>query len=82
MKTIYISKQAEKALNNLPPDRRRQIIDAIKNLPNGDIKPLKGNRAPYKRLRVGSYRAVFKEQNGDIYISKIEPRGDVYKGGF
>ena len=82
MKIIHISKKAKKSFDNLPADRQQQIKDAIKNLPNGDIKPLKGNRAPYKRLRVGSYRAVFKEQNGDIYISKIEPRGDVYKGGF
>lgn len=82
MRNIYISKQAQKALKSLPADRRGQIIDAIRNLPSGDVKPLKGKREPYKRLRVGGYRVVFKEQNGDIYVSKIEPRGDVYKGGF
>lgn len=82
MKTIYISKQAKKNLDSLPADRRGQIIDAIRNLPSGDVKPLKGKREPYKRLRVGGYRVVFKEQGGDVYISKIEPRGGVYKGGF
>ena len=71
MKTIYISKQAKKSLDDLPADRKGQIVDAIRNLPNGDVKPLKGKREPYKRLRVGGYRVVFKEQNGDLYIAKI-----------
>ena len=82
MKTIYISKQAKKSLDSMPQNRQLQIKDAIKSLPSGDVKNLKGKREPYKRLRVGGYRVVFKEQDGDIYISRIEPRGGVYKGGF
>ncbi|MBR3622251.1 MAG: type II toxin-antitoxin system RelE/ParE family toxin [Selenomonadaceae bacterium] len=79
---MHISKQAKKSLDSLPPDRKGQIQDAIKNLPGGDVKSLKGKREPYKKLRVGSYRVLFKEKDGEIYISKIEPRGGVYKGGF
>ena len=76
---ITLNKRAKKALDEMQPKRQAVIKAAIRNLPNGDVKSLVGLK-PYKRLRVGSYRVVFKEQNGEIFITKIESRGDAYKG--
>ena len=78
---IELSKQAVKTLSNLDLKRKTQIIDAIKNIPKGDVKPLKGCKN-YFRLRVGDWRIVFCYKNNDVLlIAKIAPRGDVYKGG-
>ena len=76
---IQYSKQAIKFLNKQPLRIRQLIVQAIKQIPEGDIVKLQG-RDGY-RLRVGSYRVIF-DHDGHIIISKqIGSRGDVYKGG-
>ncbi|MDR3602883.1 MAG: type II toxin-antitoxin system RelE/ParE family toxin [Desulfosporosinus sp.] len=63
-------------------DRNTQvrIINAISQLPFGDVKKLQGNIDDY-RLRVGNYRIVFSKDDENILICviKIAPRGEVYK---
>ena len=78
---IEYSKAAIKIISAL--DKRTQIRmkQAIEAIPRGDIKSLKGT-ASFYRLRVGDWRIVFRYLSDDtIFIEKIAPRGDVYKGG-
>ena len=79
---------AEKYLNRLNADDRDRIDDAIEGLekepPEGDIRPLKGQPGTF-RLKIGSYRAIFRYKDGCIFITHIDPRGQIYnkknKGG-
>lgn len=74
---INYSKQAIKFLNKQDKLTRVRIVDAINQLPKGDVKKLQGEDG--YRLRVGDYRVIF-DRNGDIlYINKIDSRGQVYK---
>lgn len=63
-----IQERISKALNGL----------AIRP-PLGDIKPLKG-QGKVMRLRVGTYRVIFKVNNTEqiVLILTIDNRGDVY----
>jgi mRNA interferase RelE/StbE len=75
---IRYRKAARKYLANLTQAARERVMDAVDELPKGDIKKLSG-RMGY-RLIVGSLRVIF--DFGDdtvIYIINIAPRGDVYK---
>lgn len=75
--TINYSKQAIKFLSKQDKPTRIRIVEAIKNLPQGDVKKLQGQDS--YRLRVGDYRIIF-DKNGDVlYIEKIDNRGQVYK---
>ncbi len=62
---------------------QKQIINAIKNIPKGDIVKLQGvNTTPSTyRLRVRKYRILFRmnAEKSIIFIDKIDSRGDVYK---
>lgn len=79
---IELSKRAVKTLSEMDSQTKTRILNAIKQIPSGDIKPLKGYKG-YYRLRVGGWRIIFTyKDNGDIIILKIAPRGEVYKGGF
>ena len=73
------SKQAIKFLNKQPLRIRQYIVQAIKQIPDGDIIKLQG-REGY-RLRVGNYRVIFDYEGRIVFINKIGNRGDVYKGG-
>ncbi len=78
---IRLSKQAEKFLKNTNEPIKGRIIKGIKNIPNGDIKPLKGVENKY-RLRIGDYRVVYTKNSNEIYeIYKIQKRNDIYKRG-
>lgn len=74
---IQYSKQAIKFLNKVDFSSKQRIINAIHNIPNGDIKKLQGCMS--YRLRVGSYRIIFDKSGNIIYIEKIDNRGQVYK---
>ena len=75
--TINYSKQAIKFLSKQDKPTRIRIVDAIKNLPQGDVKKLQGQES--YRLRVGNYRIIF-DKNGDVlHIEKIDNRVQVYK---
>lgn len=74
---INYSKQAIKFLSKQNKSTRIRIVNAINQLPKGDVKKLQGEDG--YRLRVGDYRVIF-DRNGDIlYIEKIDSRGQVYK---
>jgi mRNA interferase RelE/StbE len=67
-------------LERLDGSTKARIRAALSKLgnepPQGDIKKLKG-RADY-RLRVGSYRVIYRIEPETIIVSKIAPRGQAY----
>ena len=80
MNIIY-SKQAAKAIGRMDSVTKQRIGEAIGKLPNGDIKQIKGRDITTYRLRVGGWRVLYSfDDSGIIFIEKIAPRGEVYKG--
>ena len=78
MKT-FLSKQAKKHLDKSPKNIREKIVSAIKNIPLGDVKPLKGKYQGFYRLHVSNHRILFKREDDTIYVYRIDVRRDVYK---
>lgn len=84
---IRYSKDALKFLKKLDKKSVERIRAAIQGLtkipPEGDIKTLNGYADNRKRLRVGSWRIVYKygiSQDIEILIIiDIGNRGDIYK---
>lgn len=84
MKVVF-RRAAEKSLDRIPADRRRQIVDRIERLSAAprsqvlDIRPLAGKSGLF-RLRVGDYRVLFSvdEAAATVTIELIRTRGDVY----
>lgn len=84
---IRYSREAIKFLNKLDKKTIQRIRAAIAGLtlnpPAGDIKPLQGYTDNRKRLRVGSWRVIFKYgTEGELeilFILDIGNRGDIYK---
>lgn len=84
---IKYSKDALKFLSKLDSKSVNRIRSAIQGLtltpPIGDIKVMQGYADSRKRLRVGSWRIIYKygaENNIEIlFILDIGNRGDIYK---
>lgn len=84
---IKYSKDALKFLSKLDAKSVNRIRTAIQGLtltpPIGDIKLMQGYADSRKRLRVGSWRIIYKygaENNVEIlFILDIGNRGDIYK---
>ena len=85
---VRYSKEAAKYIKTLDKNRKEQLRAAIRDnlmsLPaKGDIKPMEGYPKGTMRLRVGSYRIVFRYDDDGVLlilnILKVGPRGDIYK---
>lgn len=84
---IKYSKDALKFLSRLDKKsitRIREAIDGLKQIPPiGDIKTMQGYDDDRKRLRIGSWRDIYRlEIDGCIqiiYVINIGNRGDIYK---
>ena len=84
---IRYSKRALKLLSKLDKNSVDRIKDAIHGLtsvpPEGDIKLMKGYSDGRKRLRVGSWRVIYRLdsqfQVEILWIIDIGNRGDIYK---
>ena len=75
---VKYSKSAEKYLDSQTKSVRKRIMDAIDELPKGNVRKLQG-REGY-RLTIGGFRVLFDYINESIIdIITIAPRGDVYK---
>jgi len=80
MRKLVFLKNAYKTLSEYDCDTRERINNAIRKIPQGDIKRLQGvNYPPLYRLRVGKYRIIYHIEVDEIIIVKIDTRGDVYK---
>ena len=87
MVQIKYSRDAIKFLDTQTRKNVERIREAIAKLtltpPEGDIAPLRGFSDGRKRLRVGSWRIIFKYATEGrieiILIIEIGNRGDIYK---
>lgn len=77
---INLTKKAEKFIKKQDKDTQKRIIRAIIELPEGDVKKLKGMNELY-RLRIGDFRAIFEKNDNELIIIVIDigNRGQVYK---
>ena len=84
---IRYSKDALKFLSKLDKKSVMRIRDAIAGLthepPIGDIKTMQGYSDGRKRLRVGSWRIIYRHEDEEtieiIFVIDIGNRGDIYK---
>ena len=84
---IKYSKDALKFLSKLDAKSISRIRMAIQGLtetpPIGDIKAMQGYKDGRNRLRVGSWRVIYKygaeNQVEILFIIDIGNRGDIYK---
>ena len=76
---IKIKKSALKFIEKQSKDQQKRLLQAIYNLPNGDIKKLKGQ--PSYRLRVGDYRIIYTIEYDVLVINVIAAgnRGQIYE---
>lgn len=85
--TIRYSRDALKFLSKLDKKSVARIREAIRGLtlepPIGDIKTVQGFSDGRKRLRVGSWRVIYKYGKEDeleiLFVIDIGNRGDIYK---
>ena len=77
---INLTKKAEKFIKKQDKDTQKRIIRAIIELPEGDVKKLKGMNEVY-RLRVGDFRVIFEKNDNELIIVVIDigNRGQIYK---
>lgn len=75
----FLEKQTKQSVNRI----RAAIAKLVSNPPEGDIAPMQGYSDDRKRLRVGSWRIIYKYttegQIEIILIIDIGNRGDIYK---
>jgi mRNA-degrading endonuclease RelE of RelBE toxin-antitoxin system len=71
----------EKYLDRLnEPDKSRletALAGLEKEPPKGNIRPVSGQPGIF-RARIGDFRILFRVTNNTIYITHIDPRGQVY----
>ncbi len=72
------SKDARKFLEKQGEPANTRIRRAVKKLPLGNVERFKSESNTY-RLRVGDYRILFTREDGNIFVKKIDNRGQVYK---
>ena len=85
--TIRYAKDALKFLARLDKKSVSRIREAIQGLtlkpPVGDIKTLEGYSDRRKRLRVGSWRVIYRyateNQVEVLFVLDVGNRGDIYK---
>ena len=79
MKRSY-SKNFDKKFEKYDRKTQERIKKAILAIPDGDIEKIKGKKTPQLyRLRVGNYRIIFRLNEEEIFVDKIDKRGDIYK---
>ena len=80
---ILLSRQAVKSRRQMQPKEATRIDAALARLDEDpertdmDIRPLTG--IPAFRLRVGGWRIIFRVDGDTIVVTRLGPRGDVYK---
>ena len=79
---ITLSKTFEKQFIKYDKKMQTRIFEAIKKLPEDDIKKLTSEKEPpIFRLRIGKFRILFHMEEKEIKILKIDSRGQIYKKG-
>lgn len=81
MTEVRLARRAVRDLDSLPKKAARSVIASIERLgadpadPNLDVKTLVGRR-PWRRLRVGSYRVLFRLAEGQrvLLVGRVVDR--------
>jgi mRNA interferase RelE/StbE len=82
---IEVSEQVQEFIRACPPVPRRLLREALRRLADerGDIKALEDELRGYYRLRVRSYRIIFRYEVGrsgrKIFCPFVEHRSVVYE---
>ena len=78
---VLLHRSADKyyeRLNQADKDRIDEALDDLeKKPPKGDIKPI-ARELGHFRLRVGSFRLLFRIKENVILVTHIDPRGQAY----
>ena len=78
---LFISEEARQQLRELPEEVRRNIGHRLQLFQlglAGDMKKLEGQRSHY-RLRVGTYRILFRLDGAKIEVYAVKQRKDAYE---
>jgi len=90
MRPVAYHRQAKRYLQRMPAKRADQVLNAVDALAAVDdpahephVKNMSGDWQGWMRIRVGSYRAIFRIQTGKddietLFVLIVGPRGDVY----
>jgi mRNA interferase RelE/StbE len=79
--SLLISEEAREQLRALPKPLRRNIgqrLDALQGGLSGDVKKLTAREHKY-RLRVGSYRILFRLEGAVIFVYAVKHRREAYE---
>jgi len=78
---VFYSGTSLKYLEKVKKNLAGKIVEGINKLPNeGDTKKLKGQKVKNLfRLRIGKIRIIYKIDENELKVIKIDTRGDVYK---
>ena len=74
-----------KALNDIPPSRRNQIKAALKELndpfPGGNKSKIEGYKEEIYRLRIGSFRAMYRinSEKKEVYVYEFLTQEQAHK---
>lgn len=72
----------EADLTRLPSNlmgRIRKALVRLERWPNvSGAKPLSGNWAGHRSLRIGAWRIIFQVRGSDVIVVRIAPREEVY----
>jgi mRNA interferase RelE/StbE len=78
---VLLHPVAGKYLDRLDAPTKSRIKAALNGLEKepleGDISPVIG-QTDYFRLKVGSYRVLYRIKNKVVFVTHIEPRGQAY----
>ena len=78
---LFISEEAREQRRELSEEIRRNIGYRLQLLQDdlaGDVKKLEGQRSHY-RLRVGTYRILFRLDGAKIEVYAVKQRKDAYE---
>ena len=78
---LLISEEAREQLRALPKSIRKNVGRRLETLQkdfSGDVKKLTGREHKY-RLRVGSYRILFRLEGQSIFVYAVKQRKDAYE---
>ena len=84
MMRILASEQVQSWLTGLPPETKRRVRAALKELAAGsaacDRKTLREELEGFYRLRIGNYRIVYHVQSGQtLCLDYADLRDEVYE---
>lgn len=89
MYEVYLTRRAQKEIENLSHEAQDRVLDAIDGLmenptPHGCRKlkgDLFGDDLDYHRIRVGDYRVIYtlEDDDADVLVVRVRHRSEAYQ---